>query len=129
MTRGNSVGGGVSDYNALTNKPTLGTAAAQNIGAFATATQGAKADAAMPAALQPIGLLPAAFLLSGAAAEPLGLLVAGTNSNDAVLDYADGSELNAFFKIPSRRAGQYMGGNIKVDIDLMLTGTLTNTAT
>ncbi len=34
-------------YNDLTNKPTLGTAAAQNVSAFATAAQGVKADAAL----------------------------------------------------------------------------------
>lgn len=38
-------------YSDLINKPTLGTAAAQNVGAFATAAQGAKADSA----LQPSG--------------------------------------------------------------------------
>jgi hypothetical protein len=35
---------GTTDYNALSNKPTLGTAAAQSSTAFATAAQGAKAD-------------------------------------------------------------------------------------
>jgi len=34
-------------YNDLFSKPTLGTAAAQNIGAFATSAQGAKADTAL----------------------------------------------------------------------------------
>src|ERR1041384_8450696 len=34
-------------YNDLSGKPTLGTAAAQNTGAFATATQGSKADTAV----------------------------------------------------------------------------------
>lgn len=45
-------GSGTNDYNALINKPTLGTAAAKDIGFFATAAQGAKADSAVqPAAL------------------------------------------------------------------------------
>lgn len=35
------------NYNDLTNRPTLGTAAAQNIAAFATAAQGALADTAL----------------------------------------------------------------------------------
>lgn len=35
------------DYNDLSNKPTLGTAASQNSTAFATAAQGAKADTAV----------------------------------------------------------------------------------
>lgn len=35
-------------YSDLTGKPSLGTAAAKNTGDFATAAQGAKADAAMP---------------------------------------------------------------------------------
>lgn len=34
-------------YNDLSGKPTLGTAAAQDVGAFATATQGGKADSAV----------------------------------------------------------------------------------
>lgn len=39
-------------YNDLSNKPTLGTAAAENVSAFATAAQGAKADTAVqPGAL------------------------------------------------------------------------------
>lgn len=38
---------GTTDYNALSNKPTLGTAAAQNTSYFATAAQGAKADSAL----------------------------------------------------------------------------------
>tara|TARA_R110002072_G_scaffold26966_24_gene88495 strand:- start:960 stop:1622 length:663 start_codon:yes stop_codon:yes gene_type:complete len=37
-------------YTDLTGRPTLGTAAAQNIGAFATAAQGTTADAALPKA-------------------------------------------------------------------------------
>ena len=36
-------------YNDLSNKPTLGTAAAQNTSAFATASQGTKADSARQA--------------------------------------------------------------------------------
>jgi hypothetical protein len=40
-------GGGVTDYNDLTNKPTLGTAAAHSETDFATAAQGAKADSAL----------------------------------------------------------------------------------
>ncbi len=41
-------------YASLTGKPTLGTAAASNVGDFATATQGAKADSAVqPADLAP----------------------------------------------------------------------------
>jgi len=41
-------------YADLTGKPTLGTAAASNVGDFATATQGAKADSAVqPADLAP----------------------------------------------------------------------------
>ena len=39
---------GTTDYNALSNKPTLGTAAAQNVVAFATAAQGV--DARTPTA-------------------------------------------------------------------------------
>jgi len=38
-----AIGGGVTSYNALTDKPTLGTAAAQDVGAFATAAQGTDA--------------------------------------------------------------------------------------
>lgn len=41
-------------YASLTGKPTLGTAAASNVGDFATAAQGAKADSAV----QPAGLAP-----------------------------------------------------------------------
>ena len=37
------------DYGDLSNRPTLGTAAAQNSTAFATAAQGAKADTALQA--------------------------------------------------------------------------------
>lgn len=40
-------GGFSGDYDDLTNKPTLGTAAAQNASAFATAEQGGKADTAV----------------------------------------------------------------------------------
>ena len=40
-------GGGVTSYNDLTNKPTLGTAAATDATAYATAAQGAKADSAL----------------------------------------------------------------------------------
>ena len=40
-------GGGVTDYNDLTNKPTLGTAAATASTDYATAAQGAKADSAL----------------------------------------------------------------------------------
>ncbi|HWD14281.1 MAG TPA: hypothetical protein VG519_13105 [Pseudochrobactrum sp.] len=43
-------------YADLSNKPSLGTAAAQNVSAFATATQGGKADTAV----QPAGLTKAA---------------------------------------------------------------------
>jgi hypothetical protein len=39
-------GGGVTSYNDLTDKPTLGTAAATAATAYATAAQGAKADSA-----------------------------------------------------------------------------------
>lgn len=38
----------VSGVAQILNKPTLGTAAAQDVGAFATAAQGVKADAAIP---------------------------------------------------------------------------------
>ena len=38
------------DYDDLSNKPTLGTAAAKDVGFFATAAQGTKADDAMPKA-------------------------------------------------------------------------------
>ncbi|MEO9630964.1 MAG: hypothetical protein ABJG14_11050, partial [Sulfitobacter sp.] len=38
---------GTTNYNDLDNKPTLGTAAAQDVGAFATAEQGGKADTAV----------------------------------------------------------------------------------
>lgn len=41
---------GVTDYNDLTNKPTLGTAAATDATAYATAAQGTKADSALQAA-------------------------------------------------------------------------------
>lgn len=41
---------GTTDYEDLVNKPTLGSAAAQDVTAFATAAQGAKADAAAPLA-------------------------------------------------------------------------------
>ena len=37
-------GGGVTSYNDLTDKPTLGTAAATEASDYATAAQGAKAD-------------------------------------------------------------------------------------
>lgn len=46
--------GGVTSYNQLTDKPTLGTAAATNASDYATAAQGAKADSA----LQPTALTP-----------------------------------------------------------------------
>lgn len=39
---------GYVDYSTLTGKPTLGTAAGSATGDFATAAQGAKADAAVP---------------------------------------------------------------------------------
>lgn len=39
--------GGVTNYNDLTGKPTLGTAAAEDVESFATAAQGAKADSAV----------------------------------------------------------------------------------
>ncbi|MEO3389510.1 hypothetical protein [Mesorhizobium sp. CAU 1741] len=43
------------DYNDLANKPTLGTAAAEDIGAFATAAQGSLADSAVqPGDLAPV---------------------------------------------------------------------------
>ena len=38
---------GTTDYNDLDNRPTLGTAAAQNVETFATAAQGVKADSAL----------------------------------------------------------------------------------
>jgi hypothetical protein len=41
---------GSYDYNNLANKPTLGTAATSDATDFATAAQGAKADAALPKA-------------------------------------------------------------------------------
>ena len=41
------VGGGVTSYTQLTDKPTLGTAAATDATAYATAAQGAKADSAL----------------------------------------------------------------------------------
>jgi len=46
---GTSVLGGVTDYNNLTNRPTLGTAAATASTDYATAAQGAKADSALQA--------------------------------------------------------------------------------
>lgn len=42
-------GGGVTSYNELTDLPTLGTAAATNSTAYATAAQGTKADSALQA--------------------------------------------------------------------------------
>jgi hypothetical protein len=48
------VGGGVTSYTQLTDRPTLGTAAATDATAYATAAQGAKADSA----LQPDALTP-----------------------------------------------------------------------
>jgi hypothetical protein len=47
-------GGGVTSYTQLTDKPTLGTAAATDATAYATAAQGDKADSA----LQPDALTP-----------------------------------------------------------------------
>jgi hypothetical protein len=44
---GNTGPAGTTDYNALSNKPTLGTAAATAITDYATAAQGAKADSAV----------------------------------------------------------------------------------
>jgi Major tropism determinant N-terminal domain len=55
--------GGTMDYNDLSNLPTLGTAAAQNVGAFATAAQGVLAGTAV----QPGSL--AAVATSGAYAD------------------------------------------------------------
>jgi hypothetical protein len=46
---GGGSGGGVTSYNQLTDKPTLGTAAATDATAYATASQGAKADSALQA--------------------------------------------------------------------------------
>ena len=43
---GSGGAGGVTSYNDLTDRPTLGTAAATNATAYATAAQGAKADSA-----------------------------------------------------------------------------------
>jgi hypothetical protein len=45
--------GQTGDYNDLTNKPTLGTASAQNSTAFATAAQGVKADTALQSETDP----------------------------------------------------------------------------
>jgi len=46
---GSSGGGGVTSYNDLTDKPTIGTAAATNATDYATAAQGVKADTALQA--------------------------------------------------------------------------------
>lgn len=73
-----------------------------------------------------IVLTPGTFNLRGALAEPALTMTAGTNFDYCTLDYADGAtEQNAYFLIPSYRTSQYSGyNNIKVDIDLVLTGTL-----
>lgn len=58
---GGGGGGGVTSYLDLTDKPTLGTAAATDASAYATAAQGAKADSAS----QPGHTHSAADILSG----------------------------------------------------------------
>lgn len=60
-TGGGGSGGGVTSYLDLTDKPTLGTAAATDASAYATAAQGAKADSAS----QPGHTHSAADILSG----------------------------------------------------------------
>ncbi len=64
-------------YGDLTGKPALGTAAAQNVGYFATAAQGTKADSALqpedadPWAMQPLGALIAVSMgVTGTVAPP-----------------------------------------------------------
>ncbi len=60
---------GTTDYLALTNRPTLGTAAAQNVGAFATAAQGtdARTPTAHDASLINAGTVATARLGGGSA--------------------------------------------------------------
>ncbi|AKC07177.1 hypothetical protein [Agrobacterium tumefaciens] len=64
-------------YSDLSGKPALGTAAAQNVGYFATAAQGSKADTALqpedadPWAMQPLGALIAVSMgVTGTVAPP-----------------------------------------------------------
>lgn len=77
---------GVSDYNDLTNKPTLGTAAAEDTTAFATAAQGAKADSAV----QPDDL--AAVATSGAYADISGTPTLGTAAAENVGAFATAAQ-------------------------------------
>lgn len=95
---------GTTDYNDLQNKPTLGTAAAADVSAFATAAQGALADTAV----QP-GDLPSAptwttisgkpaFVAEGAnaaaARTALGLGTAATTASTAYATAAQGTLAN-----------------------------------
>ena len=52
-----SGGGGVTSYNDLTDKPTLGTAAAASTSDFATAAQGANAIAKNPSDTTPVSTI------------------------------------------------------------------------
>lgn len=61
------------DYDDLSNKPTLGTAAAKDVGFFATAAQGTKADDAMPKAG---GTFTGKITLDKGAAEPFAAMPA-----------------------------------------------------
>lgn len=76
---GGGGGGGVTSYLDLTDKPTLGTAAATDASAYATAAQGTKADSAS----QPGHTHSAADILSGSLA--IARIPTGTTSSTVCL--------------------------------------------
>lgn len=78
-TTGGGGGGGVTSYLDLTDKPTLGTAAATDASAYATAAQGTKADSAS----QPGHTHSAADILSGSLA--IARIPTGTTSSTVCL--------------------------------------------
>lgn len=84
-----------------------------------------------PKAALKVGLLPGSFCLIGAVTEPVLSGIDGTNLDYSTLEFADGAtELNAFFLLPSQRTSQYGdAANIKIDVDFILVGTLTQNAT
>lgn len=77
-----TVSSGVTSYNDLTDKPTLGTAAATDATDYATAAQGAKADSALqPGALTPYRTSAAQDALDASKVDGLTTSLAGKIAN------------------------------------------------